>query len=399
MPERRVKLLIVDDSALVRKRLSESLSKDPEIEVVGTAVDPYVARDKILQLEPDVITLDIEMPRMDGLTFLKRVMKYRPMPVIILSSLTQEGSAIALEALRCGAVDVLGKSNDWCSTYEDERALAEKIKAAARASIRNLHTEEDDEPEEAPISKPPPIPSISPSPKPLVAAPIPQRFGAGRPAAPLQPPPLPTRSALPARSYPPRQLIVLGASTGGTEAIRAVLSKLPANIPPICIVQHIPAYFSAAFAKRLNELCPFEVREAVHGDIVRPGLVLVAPGGQHMILKWTSTHYRVELTTGPAIHHQRPAVDVLFDSAVKAGAGDLTLGIVLTGMGADGADGLLKLRKAGAITVAQNEETCVVFGMPREAIRMGAAQHVLPLDRIPAVIERFATDPSALIKS
>lgn len=389
MPERPIRLLIVDDSALVRKRLSESLSKDPEIEVVGTAIDPYVARDKILKLNPDVITLDIEMPRMDGLTFLKRIMKYRPMPVIILSSITKEGSSLALEALRCGAVDVLAKSNDWCSTYEDERGLAEKIKAAARARLKNLNTEDSAESQapvtglEVPQKEEPPKPEPA-KPAPVVAqAPAPIRH-----ITPAAPP-----KAAPTRSFPPRQLIVLGASTGGTEAIKAVLTRLPADIPGMCIVQHIPAYFSAAFAKRLNDLCRFEVREARNGDTVRPGLVLVAPGGQHMILKWNATHYRVELTMGPPIHHQRPAVDVLFDSAVKAGAGPQTLGVLLTGMGADGADGLLKLRKSGATTIAQNEETCVVFGMPREAIRMGAAQHVLPLDKISAHIERFAESP------
>jgi len=385
MPERPIRLLIVDDSALVRKHLSDSLSKDPEIEVVGTAIDPYVARDKILKLNPDVITLDIEMPRMDGLTFLKRVMKYRPMPVIILSSLTTEGSTLAMEALRCGAVDVLAKSNDWCSAYEDDRALAEKIKAAARASLKNLQTEEI---EEKVVTKP-----TAEAPQPEIRKSSPA--GSSAPLPVLQSPSVQAQPAFVSkRAFPPRQLIVLGASTGGTEAIKAVLTRLPADIPGMCIVQHIPAYFSAAFAKRLNDLCRFEVREARHGDIVRPGLALVAPGGQHMMLKWNMTHYRVELTTGPAIHHQRPAVDVLFDSAVKAGAGAQTLAILLTGMGADGADGMLKLLKAGAATVAQNEETCVVFGMPREAIRMGAAQQVLPLDKIAASIERFADSPS-----
>lgn len=366
MPQKRIRTLIVDDSALVRKRLSDSLSKDPEIEVVGTAVDPYVARDKILALNPDVLTLDIEMPRMDGLTFLRRVMKYRPMPVIILSSLTSEGSSKALEALQAGAVDVLAKSNNSFSAYEDERVLAEKIKAAARARLQNLP------------SDPPPPPTPPPTPKPVIARP--QVHASVAPAA-----------ASVKKVYTPRHLIVLGASTGGTEAIKAILTRLPADIPGMCIVQHIPAYFSAAFANRLNELCPFEVREARHGDIVQPGLVLVAPGGQHMILKWELCHYRVELNTGPAIHHQRPAVDVLFDSAVKAGAGLNTLGVLLTGMGADGAAGMLSLFRAGAATIAQNEESCVVFGMPREAIRMGAAQHILPLDKISAAIERFAS--------
>jgi two-component system chemotaxis response regulator CheB len=388
MPDRPVKLLIVDDSALVRKRLSESLAKDPEIEVVGTAVDPFIARDKILKLNPDVLTLDIEMPRMDGLTFLKRVMKFRPMPVIIISSITQEGSNLAMEALRCGAVDVLAKSGDWCSTFDDMRLLAEKVKAAARARVANLPLTGDEQ--ESPSSGEDKTTLDAMGAPAIPAAPfrttisnrvIPPARSTAKPMSGISGRP---------RPISPRQLIVLGASTGGTEAIRELLSQLPADIPGICIVQHIPAYFSAAFAKRLNEVCSFEVREAKHGDMVRPGLALVAPGGQHMILKWNLTHYRVELTEGPAIHHQRPSVDVLFDSAVKAGAGAQTLGILLTGMGADGADGLLKLRKAGAETIAQNEETCVVYGMPREAVRLGAARHVLALDKMALFIDRFA---------
>lgn len=379
--QKTVRTLIVDDSALVRKLLSESLTKDPEIEVVGTAVDPYVARDKILKLNPDVVTLDIEMPRMDGITFLRRVMKYRPMPVIILSSLTTTGSTKAMEALQAGAVDVLAKPTSW--SYEEDHALAEKIKAAARANLRLIQNtvEENQEPERAkPVDEAPsttaPIARTAfiPRPSPLYAN-----------VAPKVP--------VSQKMANPRQIVLLGASTGGTEAIKAVLTKLPAAIPPICIVQHIPAYFSAAFANRLNSLCPFEVREAKAGDIPRPGLVLVAPGGYHMVLKWQVTHYNVELTTGPMVHHQRPAVDVMFDSAVKAGAGQNTLVILLTGMGADGAEGMLNLRKAGAFTIAQNEETCVVFGMPREAIRMGAAQHVLGLDKIAPCIQRFATQP------
>jgi len=383
--QKTVRTLIVDDSALVRKLLSESLAKDPEIEVVGTAVDPYVARDKILKLNPDVVTLDIEMPRMDGITFLRRVMKYRPMPVIILSSLTTTGSTKAMEALQAGAVDVLAKPTSW--SYEEDHALAEKIKAAARANLRLIQNtvEEDQETDDSKSARETPAGAAP------VAVPSPGMASNPRPTllytnvAPKVP--VPQKMAI------PRQIVLLGASTGGTEAIKAVLTKLPAAIPPICIVQHIPAYFSAAFANRLNSLCPFEVREAKAGDIPRPGLVLVAPGGYHMVLKWQATHYSVELTTGPMVHHQRPAVDVMFDSAVKAGAGQNTLVILLTGMGADGAEGMLNLRKAGAFTIAQNEETCVVFGMPREAIRMGAAQHVLGLDKIAPCIQRFATQP------
>jgi two-component system chemotaxis response regulator CheB len=382
-PQRRVRTLIVDDSALVRKLLSESLAKDPEIEVVGTAVDPYVARDKILKLNPDVLTLDIEMPRMDGITFLRRVMKYRPMPVIILSSLTTAGSAKAMEALQAGAVDVLAKPTSW--SYEEDHALAEKIKAAARANLRLIQNavEEDQKPMAEPVKSLEAEHPIAPTPaEPAPRAPV------KRLLVPVKPKPVIPVS----RPVNPRQLVLLGASTGGTEAIKAVLTRLPAEIPPICIVQHIPAYFSAAFAKRLNDLVPFEVREAKAGDAVRPGLVLIAPGGYHMILRWQATHYVVDLTTGPAVHHQRPAVDVMFDSAVKAGAGGQnTLVVLLTGMGADGAAGMLSLKNAGAITIAQNEESCVVFGMPREAIRMGAAQHVLALDKVAPCIQRFTS--------
>lgn len=351
MTPRRIRTLIVDDSALVRKIVCDSLSRFPDIQVVGTAVDPYAARDKILELEPDVITLDIEMPRMDGITFLKILMKHRPMPVVVMSSLTSDGSEKAFEALQAGAVDVIGKPNGSRSAFEDGERLAEKIRAAAQARVH-------------PISEPRPV-----------------GFYPSSPAMPV------TASR---RQYSPRSMILMGASTGGTEALKAVLTELPGDLPGICVVQHIPAYFSKAFACRLNTLCRMEVREAQQGDKVAPGLVLIAPGGLHMILRWSGLHYTVELNEGPKIHHQRPSVDVLFDSAVKAGGGTHALAVLLTGMGADGAAGMLKLREAGAATVAQNEETCVVFGMPREAIRCGAVQRVLPLGQIAGEMDRFA---------
>jgi len=356
----RIRVLIVDDSALVRRALTESLSRSPDIEVVGTATDPYVARDKILQLQPDVLTLDIEMPRMDGLTFLKLLMQRRPMPVIVLSSLTGAGSAKALEALQAGAVEVLAKPSGVFSAFEDDHRLVEVVKAASRAKLSR-----------------------------------------GRPAAP---PPTP-RVVSPARSLPratllsptchPRKIILMGASTGGTEALRAILTRLPGNLPGICIMQHIPAHFSLAFAQRLNELCAFEVREARNGDVVSPGLALVAPGGFHLVLDWRGAAYAVRLSEGPRIHYQRPAVDVLFGSAVKAGAAPHALAVLLTGMGSDGATSLLELRNAGARTIAQDEASCVVFGMPREAIRLGAAETVLPLDHIAAHVERFAHERTA----
>lgn len=352
-----VRVLIVDDSALVRKALTDGLSADPDIEVVGTAIDPYVARDKILQLKPDVLTLDIEMPRMDGLTFLKVLMRHHPMPVIVMSSLTTIGSHHALEALNAGAVDVIAKPGRSDAVGDATSKLAERIKAAARTRIRTT-------------SRPPPS-------------------RAARAAAPAEAGP-PTSTRTEGRRYPPRSLILIGASTGGTEAIRTILTQLPADLPGILIVQHIPAQFSLAFASRLNQLCQLEVREAREGDVVKPGLALVAPGGYHLIARWNGSHYVAGLNQGPMLHHQRPAVDALFDSAARAGASPHAFAALLTGMGADGASGMLTLHRAGAHTVAQNEESCVVFGMPREAIQIGAVNEILPLDRIALAINRFA---------
>jgi two-component system chemotaxis response regulator CheB len=345
-----IRLLVVDDSALARKIISASLAPFADIEIVGTAADPYVARDKILELHPDVITLDIEMPRMDGITFLKVIMKHRPMPVIIMSSLTPAGSIKALEALQAGAVDIMEKPGGNFSACADGARLAEKIRAAASARLRSGP--------EAGVS----------------LARRPRREARTGPAHP--------------RSFPARRIILMGASTGGTEALKSVLTSLRGDLPGICIVQHIPAYFSKAFADRLNDICPMEVREAGDGDLVKPGLALIAPGGRHLLLKWRRDHYAVELNDGPPVHHQRPSVDIMFDSAVKAGAGPHAVAAVLTGMGADGAAGLLRLRQAGAATAAQDEETCAVFGMPREAVRVGAAQQVLALSRIGQFLEQ-----------
>jgi two-component system chemotaxis response regulator CheB len=272
------------------------------------------------------------------------------MPVIIMSSLTVAGSSVALEALQAGAVDVMGKPSGSYSACADGTLLAEKIRAAAGARVR-LGAERG-------------VPGI------LRPAPVPR---------PVQPR---------ADASMMRKLILLGASTGGTEALKTVLTSMRGDLPGICIVQHIPAQFSRAFADRLNEICPMRVREAQDGEMVEPGLALVAPGGFHLLVRWRNGHYVAELNQGPLVHHQRPAVDILFDSAVKAGAGPYAVAAVLTGMGADGAAGLLRLREAGAVTFAQNEETCVVFGMPREAIRMGGAEHVLPLGQIGPCVSR-----------
>ena len=341
MGSRKIRLLVVDDSAVARVMIADSLAGDPEIEIIGTAIDPYVAREKILSLNPDVITLDVEMPRMDGLTFLKLIMRHRPMPVVVMSSLTTEGSAKALEALQAGAVDVIGKPDGQFS-FSEGAALAQKIKAAAEAKVATQAKSTTRATNEF----------------------------TGESS---------TDSNIPLH---PRALIVLGASTGGTEALKDVLIAMPADLPPIAVVQHIPAQFSTAFANRLNGLCAMEVREARSGDELTKGLVLIAPGGKHLVLRWNGSRYVALLNEGPPIHHQRPAVDVLFNSVVKAGGARYCSAALLTGMGRDGADGLLHLRQNGAYTIAQSEATCVVFGMPREAIKIGAAEETLDLQKI-----------------
>jgi two-component system chemotaxis response regulator CheB len=370
---RRIRVLVIDDSALVRRIVCDNLGKQPDIEVVGTACDPYIAREKILKLSPDVLTLDIEMPRMDGLTFLRLLMKSRPLPVIVVSSLAKEGSRAAIEALEAGAVDVLDKPDGPWSAFDDDQ-LSGKIRAAANARFRpsNTATVGDSS-----------ILSLPPRLRPVAATGIPH------PTTPTRPIPPTGSRAVTAQRFDcrltpddPRTLILMGASTGGTEALKTILTRLPAALPGICIVQHIPARFSTAFANRLNELCAFDVREAADGDIVRPGTAVVAPGGSHLLLRWRGDHYVTELSDGPAVHHQRPAVDVLFDSACKLGVGPRSTAVLLTGMGTDGARGMLHLREQGLLTIAQNEETCVVYGMPRAAVELGAARLVLPLESI-----------------
>lgn len=337
MSTRPIRVLVVDDSAVVRKLVTEALSSDPEIEVVGTAIDPYFARDRIKELNPDVLTLDLEMPRMDGLTFLRILMEQHPLPVIIMSSLSQRGSAYAMEALRLGAFDVLAKPHGSYSFGNLGPQLIARIKASVGARLRRT--------------------TVTP------------------------PPPAPTPRTV-RRGQHSRQIILLGASTGGTEALRDVLTRLPDGLPGIAIVQHIPPVFSKAFADRLNTQCPFEVREAVDGDRLRPGLALIAPGNFHLLLNWHGDHYRVRVTGGPPVWHQRPAVDLLFKSAADCGAGPHAIAGVLTGMGKDGAEGLLRLREAGAATFAQDEASSVVYGMPRAAWENGAARLRVPLDRV-----------------
>lgn len=361
--DRKTRVLIVDDSAIVRKILTEALAAESDLEVVGTAPDPFIARDKIVALQPDVLTLDIEMPRMDGLTFLRKLMRHHPMPVIVISSLGQASCHAALEALRIGAVEVLAKPGGPYSVGDLRLNLASSIRAAAAARVRRIASDAPAAATTAPAASAAPPKSPAPAPAPVAL-------------------PAPVPTARPANAA---KLIAIGASTGGTEAIREVLMRLPAQSPPIVIAQHIPPVFSMAFAKRLNEICQVEVREAVDGDELRPGLALVAPGDRHMLLVGSGRGYRVAVRDGPRVCWQRPSVDVLFASVAEA-AGKDAVGAILTGMGSDGAHGLLRMKQTGARTIAQDEASCVVFGMPREAIRLGAADRVLPLDRIAAAI-------------
>jgi len=356
MSHSEIRVLIVDDSAIVRKILSDALSGEPGLKVVGTAPDPYVARDKILELAPDVLTLDIEMPRMDGLTFLRKLMHYRPMPVVVISSLAQGSCHAAIEALELGAVEVLAKPGGPYSVGELRDTLAAKIRAAALSRVRK-----------------------GPDPEP----------------ARCEPAPLATTHAaaavhLPSPRHFSKAVIAIGGSTGGTEAIAQVLRALPKDSPGVLVVQHIPPVFSRAFATRLNDICAIEVKEAEDGDLLRPGLALVAPGDFHMVLRKRGTEYFVNVKGGPKVCYQRPSVDVLFFSIAET-AGPLATAALLTGMGADGAQGMLKMKQTGAHTIAQDEASCVVFGMPREAIELGAAEKVMPLDRIaPALLTACA---------
>jgi two-component system chemotaxis response regulator CheB len=392
MSVKKIRVLIVDDSAVIRKVVTEALAADPEIEVVGTAIDPYIARDKIVQLKPDVLTLDIEMPRMDGLTFLKIIMEERPLPVIIMSSLSQSGSHHAMEALRFGAVDVLGKPGGSYSFGNLGPQLIEKIKAAATARLRKpAATRAPFRKTAGPIiaaaSPAEPTPASSLSAPPVVPTTFrskPAPIYRPKPSAPV------VRAPVAAGLHHPRRLILLGASTGGTEALREVLTALPGDLPPMAIVQHIPAHFSKAFADRLNTVCAFEVREAVDGDRLTPGLALIAPGNFHMMLQWVGDGYRVRVTDGPMVWHQRPAVDLLFKSACDL-AGPQAIAGILTGMGKDGAEGLLRLREKGATTFAQDEATSVVYGMPRVAWENGGAQRQLALDHVADFIMQAAT--------
>lgn len=339
-----IKVLVIDDSALVRKVLTEELNKQPDITVVGTAMDPFVARDKIVRLKPDVLTLDLEMPRMDGLSFLEKLMRHYPMPVVVVSSLAPRNSENAFRALRMGAVDVICKPGSAYTTHQVSREI---IKAVRTASIAKVDVFEEDRTYKGNDR---------------------QRVMTGRGLA-----------------LTTHKLIAIGASTGGTKAIEVILKDLPLNTPGIVIVQHMPPVFTKNFADRLSELCLINVKEAEDGDLVQSGTALLAPGNYHMLLEKSGAKYYVRIKHGPPVNYHRPSVDVLFKSVAKA-AGKNAAGVILTGMGSDGAKGLLEMKQAGASSFAQDEATSVVYGMPKEAVKLGGVDKVLPIHSISSAI-------------
>jgi two-component system, chemotaxis family, protein-glutamate methylesterase/glutaminase len=348
----KVKVLIVDDSAVVRQTLTAILQTDPDIEVMGVAADPFVAAKKIAHEVPDVITLDIEMPRMDGLTFLKRIMTQHPIPVVIISSLTARGTETGLKALEYGAVEIITKPQMNTKQFIEESKIRiiDAVKAAANARISRKKS----------------IPDIV----------VPPKYSAD-----VILPEVTQKSMIKTTEI----VVSVGASTGGTDALQVFLQALPPDSPGIVIVQHMPEHFTRSFANRLNELCAITVKEAEDGDTVIRGRALIAPGNHHMLLKRSGARYYVEIKDGPLVNRHRPSVDVLFRSTARY-AGSNAIGVIMTGMGDDGAKGLLEMKDAGAKTVAQDEKSCVVFGMPNEAIKLGAAGKVLALQSIAAYV-------------
>jgi two-component system chemotaxis response regulator CheB len=344
---KKIKVLIIDDSAVVRQTLSQLLGNDPGIEIMATAADPFIAATKLAEEIPDVITLDVEMPRMDGLTFLRKLMSQHPIPVVVISSLTAKGAESAILAMEYGAVSVLKKPTSYSMLESDAQHIVDSVKSAARAALKRR----GQSPTKSAVIK--------------VKSPINESM-----------------------AQTTDKVIAVGASTGGTEAILEFLQAMPIDSYGIVIVQHMPEVFTRSFAERLNRICDMSVKEAVHGDSVIRGRALIAPGNKHMELKRSGARYYVELNDHDPVNRHRPSVDVLFRSAARY-AGKNAIGVIMTGMGADGAAGLLEMKNAGAETVAQNEESCVVFGMPKEAIKLGAANKTLPLDLIAAHVSRF----------
>jgi two-component system chemotaxis response regulator CheB len=347
----KIRVLTVDDSALMRQVLTTLLSKDPDIEVIGSAPDPFIAREKIKALNPDVITLDVEMPKMDGLTFLEKLMRGHPMPVVMVSSLTEVGCQTTLRAMELGAVDFITKPKIDLREGMEEVAqdLIAKVKAAAVANVKRLAS------------------------------------GVWRQAPLLTPYPSPLTSSMIKTTD---TIIAIGASTGGTEAVKGVLMALPPDTPPILITQHMPEHFTKTWADRMNSLCRISVKEAEDGDSVLPGHALVAPGSYHMTLIRSGARYSVRINQDPPVNRHRPSVDVTFASVAQY-AGTNAIGVILTGMGGDGAKEMLTMKQAGAFTIAQDEASCVVFGMPKEAIKLGGVDKILPLSEIPAAIVAY----------
>lgn len=348
-----IKVLVVDDSALVRKLLTRELNKQRDIDVVGTAFDPYVAREKIAKLKPDVLTLDLEMPRMDGLSFLSKLMKHYPMPVVVVSSLTPKNSDNALTALRLGAVEVICKPGSAYSTQEVSREIIQSVRTASVANLNSgkhrfqLNSNDSEASNEG-------IPQVR-------------------------------------LKKTTKKLIAIGSSTGGTKALEVVLPSLPPGIPGMVIVQHMPPVFTKSFAERLNTVCRVNVKEAEDGDWIQPGRVLIAPGNYHMMVQRKGAKYYAQVKNGPPVHHHRPSVDVLFNSVARS-VGVNATGVILTGMGADGAKGMLAMKEQGAHTIGQDEDSCVVYGMPKVAYEIGAVKEVLPLHRIADAIVDHARE-------
>lgn len=353
MTVRRIKVLVVDDSALVRQTLADIIADDGELELVGTAADPFVAAKRMEAVVPDVILLDVEMPRMDGLTFLRKIMTQHPLPVVICSAVTGQGAESTFKAMEYGAVEIIEKPRMGTKRFLEESGIRirDALKAAARARLRKLTS---------------------------LATRVPPKLSADAV--------LPAATPLTAMVRQTEKVVVLGASTGGTEALRVVLEALPADCPPLAVVQHMPEHFTAAFANRLNAICRVTVKEARDDDVMQRGQVLIAPGNMHMLLKRSGSRYYVEVREGPLVRRHRPSVDVLFRSAARY-AGHNAVAAIMTGMGDDGAAGMKELFDMGAHTIAQDEASCVVFGMPQEAIRQGGVRQVASLEAIaPAIV-------------